>query len=258
MMTLAQQVIASEGFAHDALLLPKKATREENALMRDYYGEDNQAWIMRPEASPGLTRLHTELSSLLQEKVDLTEDLRRRLNAASLTLKWTPGLGHICHIKGKDTQALSGAGHQDHLVQADNAVLPPARVDEPGPEDRPGPAPDPRRGAAVCSTRWREDVVHNLVRLRRNASVLDELDVTTSFARLATEQTAHRGPTLNGARLMPSSAAATPTVEGGLTEQGRTFTANDCFVGSPGHGRLWLITGPNMAGKSTFLCARTS
>jgi len=36
-----------------------------------------------------------------------------------------------------------------------------------------------------------------------------------------------------------------------LIEQGRSFTSNDCFVGD--EDRLWLITGPNMAGKSTFL-----
>lgn len=42
-----------------------------------------------------------------------------------------------------------------------------------------------------------------------------------------------------------------PTVESGLREEGRNFITNDCFVGSP--ERLWLITGPNMAGKSTFL-----
>lgn len=42
-----------------------------------------------------------------------------------------------------------------------------------------------------------------------------------------------------------------PTVIQGLEEQGRTFVSNDCLIG--GQERIWLITGPNMAGKSTFL-----
>ena len=80
--------------------------------------------------------------------------------------------------------------------------------------------------------------------------VLDELDVACSSASLAegghlvrpilTKGTAHR---VVGGRH--------PTVEVGLEEQGRRFVTNDCFVGDK--ERTWLITGPNMAGKSTFL-----
>jgi DNA mismatch repair protein MutS len=34
---------------------------------------------------------------------------------------------------------------------------------------------------------------------------------------------------------------------------GDAFIANDCMLGEPHEARLWLVTGPNMAGKSTFL-----
>jgi DNA mismatch repair protein MutS len=40
-------------------------------------------------------------------------------------------------------------------------------------------------------------------------------------------------------------------VEPLLEAQSRTFVANDCRMGET--NRLWLLTGPNMAGKSTFL-----
>jgi DNA mismatch repair protein MutS len=44
-----------------------------------------------------------------------------------------------------------------------------------------------------------------------------------------------------------------PVVEAALrADGGKSFVANDCVL-SPGDGRLWVITGPNMAGKSTFL-----
>jgi DNA mismatch repair ATPase MutS len=42
-----------------------------------------------------------------------------------------------------------------------------------------------------------------------------------------------------------------PAVEAGLEIDGRSFVTNDCSVGSP--KATWLVTGPNMAGKSTFL-----
>jgi DNA mismatch repair protein MutS len=42
-----------------------------------------------------------------------------------------------------------------------------------------------------------------------------------------------------------------PVAEALLEAEGRTFVANDCLMGEA--ERLWLLTGPNMAGKSTFL-----
>lgn len=45
-----------------------------------------------------------------------------------------------------------------------------------------------------------------------------------------------------------------PVVERALAaEGGASFVANDCDLSGEDEGRLWLVTGPNMAGKSTFL-----
>ena len=96
----------------------------------------------------------------------------------------------------------------------------------------------------------REQVVLNLVDLRRNAAVLDELDIACSFAVLAEEQGFVR-PVMNLGTNHKIIGGRHPTVKLGLEEQGRTFVSNDCFIG--GEERIWLITGPNMAGKSTFL-----
>src|SRR5262249_57606858 len=45
-------------------------------------------------------------------------------------------------------------------------------------------------------------------------------------------------------------------VEQALARDGTPFIANDCDLSPPAQsdaGRIWLLTGPNMAGKSTFL-----
>ena len=42
-----------------------------------------------------------------------------------------------------------------------------------------------------------------------------------------------------------------PVVEAAVAAQGSRFVANDCTLGE--QERLWLVTGPNMGGKSTFL-----
>ena len=96
----------------------------------------------------------------------------------------------------------------------------------------------------------REQVVMNLVKLRRNAAVLDELDIGCAFANLAEEQGLTR-PILNNSRKHKIIGGRHPTVKIGLEEGGKAFVNNDCFVGD--EERVWLITGPNMGGKSTFL-----
>ncbi|GME61198.1 MutS protein-like protein 1 [Neofusicoccum parvum] len=96
----------------------------------------------------------------------------------------------------------------------------------------------------------RAEVVRNLVKLRRNAAVLDELDVACSFATLAEGRGLVR-PKLNHGTAHKIIGGRHPVVETGLLEQGRNFTSNSCNVGDD--ERILLITGPNMAGKSTFL-----
>ena len=96
----------------------------------------------------------------------------------------------------------------------------------------------------------RSEVVRNLIKLRRNAAVLDELDVACCFAILATEQSWTR-PKLNSGMEHKIIGGRHPTVKLGLEEQGRSFVSNDLILNTK--ERIWLVTGPNMAGKSTFL-----
>ncbi|KAL6403636.1 protein like protein 1 [Ilyonectria robusta] len=248
MIALAEDIVSSEGSPEDAAALPK-GKRKRPTSIREYYADDNEAWIMKPAASRTLKRLHAELNSLLQEKGDLNETLCERTGAPSLTLRWTPGLGHIAHVKGKDVKnftdvmALSASRSTRSFHLPEWTALG-RRLDQVRVQIR---AEEQNVFHAL-----RENVVRNLVKLRRNAAVLDELDVATSFAKLALEQSLVR-PTLNNTTCHTIVGGRHPTVEGGLFEQGRSFVSNDCLVGSPTDGRIWLITGPNMAGKSTFL-----
>jgi DNA mismatch repair protein MutS len=79
--------------------------------------------------------------------------------------------------------------------------------------------------------------------------------VASALAQLASERNYAR-PHVDGSHLFIIEGGRHPVVEQALSRDGTPFVANDCDLSPPentGAGRIWLITGPNMAGKSTFL-----
>ena len=85
------------------------------------------------------------------------------------------------------------------------------------------------------------------------AASIASLDVATALAELAVEQGYVR-PTIDDSLTFAVTAGRHPVVEQALRRQAASpFVANDCDIGGDDAGRLWLLTGPNMGGKSTFL-----
>jgi DNA mismatch repair protein MutS len=78
------------------------------------------------------------------------------------------------------------------------------------------------------------------------------IDVLSALAELAVEQSYVR-PVVTEGREFHIERGRHPVVEAALARQAQGFVANDCKLSPDGPGRLWLVTGPNMAGKSTFL-----
>ncbi|MGJ5175345.1 DNA mismatch repair protein MutS [Bradyrhizobium oligotrophicum] len=91
--------------------------------------------------------------------------------------------------------------------------------------------------------------------LRAAAHGFAMLDVATALAKLAVEDNYVR-PEVDGSLGFAIEGGRHPVVEQALKREGQPFIANSCDLSpTPGHksGQLWLLTGPNMAGKSTFL-----
>jgi DNA mismatch repair protein MutS len=91
--------------------------------------------------------------------------------------------------------------------------------------------------------------------LRAAAHGFALLDVATSLAKLAVDENYLR-PEVDGSLSFAIEAGRHPVVEQALKRNGEPFIANACDLSpTPGQksGQLWLLTGPNMAGKSTFL-----
>lgn len=91
--------------------------------------------------------------------------------------------------------------------------------------------------------------------LRAAANAFALLDVTSSLAKLASDESYVR-PVVDNSLKFSIEGGRHPVVEQALKRDGQPFIANACDL-SPGpsqtSGQIWLITGPNMAGKSTFL-----
>jgi DNA mismatch repair protein MutS len=91
--------------------------------------------------------------------------------------------------------------------------------------------------------------------LRAAAHAFALLDVSTALAKLAIDDNYVR-PEVDGSLGFAIEAGRHPVVEQALKREGQPFIANTSDL-SPApaqkSGQLWLITGPNMAGKSTFL-----
>ncbi len=84
------------------------------------------------------------------------------------------------------------------------------------------------------------------------ASVAAKIDVLSGLAELASEESFVR-PTLTTDLKFSILRGRHPVVEAALKRQAHGFVANDCDLSPEGAGRLHLVTGPNMAGKSTYL-----
>jgi len=82
------------------------------------------------------------------------------------------------------------------------------------------------------------------------AEAIARIDVAASHAHRAAEG-GWTLPHLTEEPCLEIDAGRHPVVEAALQQSGDRFVANDLSMGS--NDRLWLITGPNMGGKSTFL-----
>ena len=82
------------------------------------------------------------------------------------------------------------------------------------------------------------------------ADALARLDVATANAQAAIDYDWCR-PTLVDHPCFEIAGGRHPVVEAAVSASGARFVANDCALGET--DRLWLVTGPNMGGKSTFL-----
>ena len=98
-------------------------------------------------------------------------------------------------------------------------------------------------------TQIREEISKNIVRLQKTSEVVSTLDVLTSFAQVA-EDMNYCMPEVTSSGAIDIKNGRHPVIEKILGAG--SFVENDTYLDKD-ENRLAIITGPNMAGKSTYM-----
>ncbi|OBZ78757.1 MutS 1 [Grifola frondosa] len=228
-------------------------TNESLQPSRDHFTViGGETWTIKPEFSNELKNLHAWLRSLLIERERLERHLQFTYDAPSLSLRTSPSLGMHVHLaRGKRDAAKLKASSLFIKISESNSTISfffqewsllGSQIVE-------------VTNSIYAAEReafetLRSEVNAHSSQLRRNARIVDELDVTLAFARLAMEMNFVR-PVLKNDSTYHVVNGRHPTVELGLLTAGRVFTPNT--VSFAPDSKLHIITGPNMAGKSTLL-----
>ncbi|KJA26143.1 hypothetical protein HYPSUDRAFT_1067724 [Hypholoma sublateritium FD-334 SS-4] len=213
---------------------------------------NDKKWTINPYYSEKSASLHANLKRLSEQKAALQQELCSKYFAPSLTLRSSPGNGFFIHLSRAkrdksridDDPEFYGIGETlstksyFHRPWSDlgNSIV--------------------ETSSALASAEkeifqnLRLEVIENIRLLRQNSQVIDELDVALSFSILATEMNFVR-PEITDDGSYKVINGRHPTVEIGLLSMGRQFVPNS--VQMTEDSNMHIITGPNMAGKSTLL-----
>ena len=98
-------------------------------------------------------------------------------------------------------------------------------------------------------TKIREEIAKNVIRLQKTATMVSTLDVLASFAQVA-EDMNYCMPQVDNSGIIDIKGGRHPVIEKMLGAG--EFVENDTYL-DKNENRLSIITGPNMAGKSTYM-----
>ncbi|KAI7900807.1 DNA mismatch repair protein MutS [Cokeromyces recurvatus] len=213
-------------------------------------GNNKEYGFVNHAFHPELSNLHHELNQLETKRLNLQTELRE-LCGNSLTLLTEGSLKHIIEVNARQAHNIltrfpnaipfnhTKSKHrfqveewtdisirleniQSQIIEIENKIF----------------------------TEVVDRVLDHSTTILQSCRKLAQLDVLTCFAHIAHENNYVR-PRITQTNRTMIMGGRHPVVEANLARKGRMFVANDCDVQEK--QRIWLLTGPNMGGKSTFL-----
>ncbi|WP_404374016.1 DNA mismatch repair protein MutS [Sphingomonas sp. MMS24-J45] len=181
----------------------------------------------------------------------LEAEYRTRTGVAALKIRHNGVLGYHIEVPARFADGLmkpdSGFTHRQTMAGA-------VRFNAPELHDIAAKVTQAGAHALAAEAAHLEDLIEAALDRRESiaatADALARLDVAAGLAERATEGGWAR-PALVDHACFEIVGGRHPVVEDALAKRGERFVANDCRLSED--SRLWLVTGPNMGGKSTFL-----
>ncbi|WWC85774.1 uncharacterized protein L201_000640 [Kwoniella dendrophila CBS 6074] len=227
-----------------------KETKKDRTEREKQEKEDRQWWIL-PTFSKELQILHWELASMRIERDKLQAGLAKRYDTPDLKLLKGIRYGYHIQMSSKEAVKVEKARSLERI--GGNSGKTAYFVH--GPWSALGARMEIAIETLSIAQRRAERDLRNLIveqaeKIRKNAELIDEMDLTMCFAQNAREMSWVR-PELDGSTEMEIIAGRHPSIESSLLQSSRTFTPNNTKMTSDTH--LHIITGPNQGGKSTLL-----
>ena len=203
-----------------------------------------------------------ELIALRDESRRLIADLQNRYaeetGLSGLKIKHNNVLGYFIEVPARQAERMPGGADSAfiHRQTMANAM----RFSTVDLGDLEGRIARAAEQALVLEMKLFDDLVGEVTdrveAIAACGAALAALDVAAALAELAAERRYVR-PAIDDSVEFLIEGGRHPVVEAMLEDaQGTGFITNDCRLsgdGKEGAARLWLLSGPNMAGKSTFL-----
>jgi DNA mismatch repair protein MutS len=176
---------------------------------------------------------------------------RASTGVASLKIRHNGVLGYFVEVPAKNGDALMAAGsgftHRQTMAGA-------VRFNSPELHEEALRITQASGHALAAEAAHLEELIATVLERRdaiaASADALARIDVSAALAERAAEGGWCLPEFADGAELHIEGGRH-PVVESALAKSGQRFIANDC--GLAPDRRLWLVSGPNMGGKSTFL-----
>lgn len=201
---------------------------------------------------PDLDELKTLRDESRRLIAGLQSDYQAHTGVNALKVKHNNVLGYFIEVPAKHGDKLMGDDAYIHRQTLANAV----RFSTVALGELEGKIARAADGAVALELVIFEDLIARVVAhantVANAALALAEIDVAAALGALAVESRLTR-PRVDDSVDFEIEGGRHPVVEAALKAgEGEAFVANACHL-SGDAGRLWLLTGPNMAGKSTFL-----
>ena len=223
----------------------------ERALVSSPPTERSQGGFIASGYDAALDELRETSSNARKAIAALEARYREETGIASLKVKHNGVLGYFIEVPSKHADALmtpdSGFTHRQTMASA-------VRFNSLGLHEEATRIAEAGAHALAAEEAHFEALVGEVTARREaiaaTAAALARIDVATGLAERAADGDWRR-PQIVEEPVLAIEQGRHPVVEAALTQGGERFVANDCKLNPD--SRLWLIGGPNMGGKSTFL-----